>query len=116
MNVQIGLDALSFADQAVDMVSSLAPCSLLPAPCSLLPPLAFFSMPGGWEWVLILVVLLLLFGSRLPSVAKSFGKSIVEFKKGIRDVQDDIERSSSEPPRPVKPSEPVHSPPDKSID
>lgn len=53
------------------------------------------SWPGGWEWILIAVVALLLFGKRLPDVARSFGKSIVEFKKGIRDVQDEVESSSN---------------------
>ena len=49
-------------------------------------PLGFFSLPGGTEWVVILIVGLLLFGRRLPDVARSIGKSIVEFKKGIREV------------------------------
>ncbi len=64
---------------------SIRPGSILPT-C-----LALFSWPGGWELVLILIVALLLFGKRLPDVARSFGKSIVEFKKGIRDVQNDVE-------------------------
>jgi len=50
-------------------------------------------MPGGVEWAVILVVALLVFGRRLPDVARSLGKSIVEFKKGIRDVKDDIDDS-----------------------
>jgi len=50
-------------------------------------------MPGGVEWAVILVVALLVFGRRLPDVARSLGKSIVEFKKGIRDVKDDIDES-----------------------
>ena len=48
-------------------------------------------MPGGMEWAVILVVALLIFGRRLPDVARSVGKSIVEFKKGIKDVKDDVE-------------------------
>lgn len=55
------------------------------------PILALFNMPGGAEWILILVVALLVFGRRLPDVARSLGKSIVEFKKGIREVNTDIE-------------------------
>ena len=39
---------------------------------------------GPWELIIILVILLLLFGStRLPSLARGMGKSISEFKKGI---------------------------------
>jgi len=51
-------------------------------------------MPSGLEWAVILVVALLVFGRRLPDVARSVGKSIVEFKKGIKDVKDDIETES----------------------
>ena len=59
-----------------------------------LPSLAFFSLPGGTEWIVILIVGLLLFGRRLPDIARSMGKSIVEFKRGIKDVRDDIDTQS----------------------
>ena len=65
--------------------------------------LAFFNLPGGMEWVVILVVGLLLFGRRMPEVARSVGKSIVEFKKGIRDVRGDIDEQSKEDAEPCKP-------------
>lgn len=44
----------------------------------------------GWQEVLvILVVALLFFGAkRLPELARSAGKSVSEFKKGIKDVTD----------------------------
>lgn len=58
--------------------------------------LAFFGSLGTWEIVLILVVLLLLFGTRLPKVARSMGQSMSEFKKGVRGVKDDIERAGAE--------------------
>ncbi|MBU0637469.1 MAG: twin-arginine translocase TatA/TatE family subunit [Planctomycetes bacterium] len=46
------------------------------------------------------VVALLLFGKRLPEVGRSLGKGISEFKKGLHDVQDELNRDSdSEPPR-----------------
>jgi sec-independent protein translocase protein TatA len=64
-----------------------------------LQTLAFFNLPGGMEWIAILIVGLLLFGRRLPEVARSLGKSIVEFKKGIKDVRDDIDdHTRLEPP------------------
>lgn len=50
-----------------------------------------FGMPGTLEWAVILVVALLVFGRRLPDVARSVGRSIVEFKKGMRDVQSEID-------------------------
>ena len=46
-------------------------------------PLAFVSMPGGLEWVVIGLVALLLFGKRLPSIARSLGQSLTEFKSGL---------------------------------
>ena len=59
-------------------------------------------MPGGIEWAVIIVVALLIFGRRLPDVARSLGKSIVEFKKGIKDVKDEIDTRSrvEAPPQP----------------
>ena len=56
--------------------------------------LAMFGLPGGAEWIIIGLVALLIFGRRLPDVARSIGKSIVEFKKGIKDVKDDIDVQS----------------------
>lgn len=46
-------------------------------------PLAFFSMPGGYEWLIIGLIALLLFGKRLPGVAKSLGQAMHEFKSGL---------------------------------
>jgi sec-independent protein translocase protein TatA len=53
--------------------------------------LAVFGIPGGWEWILIALIALLIFGGRLPNVARSVGKSIVEFRKGLHDVKSEIE-------------------------
>lgn len=55
-----------------------------------------FGMPGGSEWFIILVIALLLFGKRLPEVARSMGKSITEFKKGVRGAEDEINNSLQE--------------------
>lgn len=54
-----------------------------------------FSMPGGWEWLIILIVALLIFGKRLPEVMKSLGRGIVEFKKGVKGVEEEVEDASS---------------------
>ncbi len=53
-----------------------------------------FGPIGTWELAGILLIALLLFGRRLPDVARSFGKSIVEFKKGMRDIGNEIEDQS----------------------
>jgi sec-independent protein translocase protein TatA len=45
-------------------------------------------VPGIPELLLFLVIVLLLFGSRLPSLARSLGQSVVEFKKGIKGIED----------------------------
>ena len=55
-------------------------------------------MPGGMEWIIILIVALLIFGKRLPEVMKSMGKGIVEFKKGVKGVEDDVEDAIEKKP------------------
>lgn len=70
---------------------------------------AFFNfMPQGMEWVIILVVGIVIFGRKLPDVGRYLGKSIVEFKKGIKGIEDDVdisnltrsEPSATEAPKP----------------
>ncbi len=51
-------------------------------------PYIAFTMPGGGEWIIILIIGLLIFGRRLPEVARSLGKSVNEFKRGLRDFED----------------------------
>ena len=58
--------------------------------------LAFFEMPGGGEWLVILFIGLLVFGRRLPEVARSLGKSVNEFKKGMREFQDSADEVASD--------------------
>ncbi len=50
-----------------------------------------FAIFGVWEVAIVGLVILLLFGSRLPSVARSLGKSMTEFKKGVNGIEDDTE-------------------------
>jgi len=60
---------------------------------------------GGWEIVLILAVILILFGARkLPELAKGLGQGIKEFKKATREVTDEINSAMDEsPPPPAAP-------------
>ncbi len=54
-------------------------------------PIAFASMPGGLEWIVIGLVALLLFGKRLPGVARSVGQAMSEFKSGLSGAVDNEE-------------------------
>ena len=61
-----------------------------------------WGMPGGTELLVIAAVGLLIFGNRLPEVGKSLGRGIVEFKKGLRSINDDIDEASKKDDPPVK--------------
>lgn len=50
------------------------------------------GMPGGMEWLVIALLGLLIFGRRLPEVGKSLGRSIVEFKKGLKGADEELDR------------------------
>jgi sec-independent protein translocase protein TatA len=55
---------------------------------------------GPMEIVLIAGVGLLLFGSRLPEVGKGMAKGIVEFKRGLKDVESEVNTASAAKPTP----------------
>lgn len=54
--------------------------------------LAFLSNLGGTEIVVIAVIALLLFGKRLPEVARNFGKGMAEFKRGMNEATSEVKR------------------------
>ncbi|HEV3203440.1 MAG TPA: twin-arginine translocase TatA/TatE family subunit [Gemmataceae bacterium] len=75
------------------------------------PLFAVFEGLFGPHILILLIIGILLFGKRLPEVGRSLGKGIVEFKKGLKGLEDDIgdhtsapsapeQRASIEPPRP----------------
>ena len=46
----------------------------------------------GWEWIIIALVVLLLFGGKkIPELMKGLGKGVKSFKEGIKDVQSELE-------------------------
>lgn len=75
------------------------------------------GMPGGPELLVILFIVLLLFGAKkLPELSRSLGKSLGEFKKGkedlereIREVEDDLKKSTEIKEEPSTPREPAPS-------
>jgi sec-independent protein translocase protein TatA len=48
------------------------------------------------------IIALLLFGNRLPSVMRSLGRSVVEFKKGVSGIEDDIDEAVRSADKDVK--------------
>ena len=48
---------------------------------------------GTTEMIVFGIIAVILFGGRLPSVARSLGKSIVEFKKGMNDIENEVKSS-----------------------
>ena len=65
----------------------------------MIAPLPLLAFLGTWEIVIIALVLLLLFGTRLPKLARSLGQSVNEFKGGLDDgkqAADDVKESVEE--------------------
>jgi len=57
-------------------------------------------MPGGWEWLIIIGVLVLLFGAkRLPEMARSVGQSARVFKGEMKGLRDDEGRGAPQQPQ-----------------
>ncbi len=54
-----------------------------------------FGMPGGWEWIIIILVVLIFFGAKkIPELARGLGRGIREFKDATKEIKKDIEDSS----------------------
>ncbi len=68
-------------------------------PVSLNHVLTLAFAPGPMELVIIAVIVLLLFGNRLPGAMKSLGQSFVAFKKGIKEGEEEPVGSDSESSR-----------------
>ena len=53
-----------------------------------------FVMPlaiQGWEWIIVALVVLLLFGGKkIPELMRGLGKGVKSFKQGMKDVQEEV--------------------------
>lgn len=59
--------------------------------------LAMFGMPGPAEMMIILVIVLVLFGgAKLPSLMRNLGRSANEFKRGMSETDDDIDENANQ--------------------
>lgn len=54
---------------------------------------------SAFHWLVVMVIVLLLFGNRLPSVMRSLGRGVVEFKKGMEGIEEEL---NSEPEKSEK--------------
>jgi sec-independent protein translocase protein TatA len=74
------------------------------------PLFAIFGL-GPTEIAVVLIIGVLLFGRKLPEVGRYLGKGIVEFKKGVKGLEDDVDVGSSvraeSTPEPIRPPQRV---------
>jgi sec-independent protein translocase protein TatA len=59
-----------------------------------MPALFAFGF-SGWEIIVVLFVIVLLFGNRLPGLMRSLGQGVVEFKKGVRGIEEEDDAKAS---------------------
>ena len=61
------------------------------------PALLLFGMPGPGEWVIILLIVLLIFGGRkIPAIARALGEGIRNFKESMRGDEKPAEKPAEE--------------------
>jgi sec-independent protein translocase protein TatA len=64
--------------------------------------LFLLSMPGGSEWILIVIAVLILFGGRkIPEFMKGLGKGMREFNDAKNNVKQEFENGMNEPQKPA---------------
>jgi len=71
-------------------------------------PFAFIVGQSPVTLIIIAVIAFLLFGNRLPSVMRSLGRSVTEFKKGVAGIEDEINDSVSKSEKPISEASEKH--------
>lgn len=80
-------------------------------------PLFFLGNIRGWEWIVIFLLVLLLFGGKkIPELMRGLGKGINSFKRGMQEARDEINRPLDEPSENSEGSENSKKPEDKGKD
>ncbi len=59
-------------------------------------PILSLWPPGPLELIILGVIALLIFGGRLPEVGRSLGRGIVEFKRGLQGIEEDVDKAGNE--------------------
>lgn len=68
----------------------------------MLNQLFLLSMPGGSEWILIVIAVLVLFGGRkIPEFMKGLGRGMREFNDAKNNVKQEFENGMNEAPKPT---------------
>lgn len=58
-------------------------------------------MPSGWEWIAIVLVILLLFGGKkIPELMRGLGKGVKSFKEGVNEAKEEINKAKEELDKP----------------
>lgn len=61
------------------------------------------GMPGGMEWVLIALAVLIFFGAKkIPEFARGVGRGIREFKDAVKDVKKEVDEAEKEVPKKIE--------------
>ena len=59
--------------------------------------ISLLSMPGGSEWIIIALVVLLLFGGKkIPELMRGLGKGVKSFKEGVNEAKEEINKAKEE--------------------
>lgn len=56
-----------------------------------------FGMPGGWELLVIALLVIIFFGAKkIPEIARGMGKGIREFKDATKEIKSEVDEGTQE--------------------